>query len=255
MVQIVYSSSFSSCFIFGRFIEVVRYATSFTLDSFFITSKTQRTSKELHGKEWQSKSSSNLQQAQSNLKLGCVYGLQIGLLPTHLSLKSSFSVASVLQLCYEFIKVFFPDVWPDYRQHFWNPLQFPLQEKTLKIPNRKSNHYTIFHWSTIKTPLDAYRGKFSCQHYYQWFNFSTKDFRTRLLSEQFCLDFPCNQFMGLLGSPEINAFCLHYQFTFHVLNKESAVRKQILSMFENKIGSLGKRVEWELLSFSIVSWW
>ena len=88
MVQIVYSSFFLFLFylLFGRFIEVVRYAMPYVYSGliFFITLKTQRAVKELHLEKMTSQKSSlkPTARAKSNSEAGlCLLAFRLASLP------------------------------------------------------------------------------------------------------------------------------------------------------------------------------
>ena len=116
MVQIVYSSFFLFLFylLFGRFIEVVRYAMPYVYSGliFFITLKTQRAVKELHLEKMTSQNSSSKPtvKLKSNFEVGlCLSVFRLASLPYSSFIKSSFSRCpfQILESCScNLIKVF-----------------------------------------------------------------------------------------------------------------------------------------------------
>ena len=169
MVQIVYSSFFLFLFylLFGRFIEVVRYAMPYVYSGliFFITLKTQRVVKELH-LEKDDKSEIILKtysKAQIKFRSWIVFiGLQIGLftlLIFHKVFVQQMSLPDFVKLLLQFDKSVPLLMYGLIIGSIFGTLTYGFlslqEEKLLKIPNRRRkaiNDLTIRFFSLEPRP-------------------------------------------------------------------------------------------------------
>lgn len=123
--------------------------------------------------------------------------------------------------------------------------------------------FSVLNQNNQATPLDSYRGKVllivntatgcGLTPQYQ----GLQDLYERYQDQGFeILDFPCNQFMGQApgSAEEINSFCnLHYQTTFPRFAKVNGKEADPLYVWlkDQKVGPLGKRIEWNFAKFLI----